>query len=134
MSQIFSPNSHTVAKAIFENIRNSVACTTVAIAGVIIMRFPQISLFGPEAAPWISLLLVLVAAGLLMWNMALGIDTMLKELVPKSRWLWFVYSLVTAIFIVATISVLGALVKQQFAASPLKAIDEISVPNQGGHP
>lgn len=124
-------SSETFTKLINEGFRNAMVCATVAAAGAAIIRYPQLSIFGPAAAPWLGLVLLLCGSTLVLWNV---IQTVL-QLFPGSdlrKRIFWIRDVPTAIVLVVVhVGVFG--VAAQFHAHGLKSFMEPATKMASAH-
>lgn len=98
MVNLYSENTIEISKLVFENVRNTVVCASIALAGVAVKKYPAMSFFGADAAPYVSLVLICVASLLVMWNALLGFTQFFKLKPTKSFWV-FVTAYMPALFL-----------------------------------
>jgi len=65
-------------KQVFENLRNTIVCITIAIAGRVILQVPEFSPFPAEVSAFCARAVIVVAAVLCAINIVLGILSTLK--------------------------------------------------------
>lgn len=98
---------------VFENLRNLGVCLTLAIAGVAIMKYESISIFGPALAAPLGFFVLLVTILLLAWNAIQGISELCNTMkVPSVRFFLIALPL-GGIYTVLCISVWGAVIQGQ---------------------
>ncbi|MDU4058424.1 MAG: hypothetical protein E7H60_17935 [Pseudomonas oryzihabitans] len=66
-------------KQVFENLRNTIACITIAVAGRVILQFPQFSPFPAEISSFCALAVIAVAAVFCAINIVLGLLVILEH-------------------------------------------------------
>jgi len=125
MSALISENAQLAAKTIFDSLKNSLLCATIAVAGMAIVQNPKLSPVGPEFAPWLGGAIILLSAFLFLWNFFLTVVAIHKK--PKVRtWaFWIINFLAVAPSLIITLSFYGAAVSLQS-----KQIQSISAMSQ----
>jgi hypothetical protein len=112
MKPLFSEKTTTVARIVFENIRNTVVCASVAVAGLVVARFQEMSFLGKGLAPWISLVILICASLLVMWNILVGFSQVHDALPAKSASIFVcLYLPILFIYFVIATSIFGGLTK-----------------------
>lgn len=112
MRQPDQPNFNAT-KVLFENLRNLFACVALAVAGIAISSFPDLSILGPRWAGRLGLAVVLVSVTLMIWNAISGANELAKGISVRSIRFWALFIPSFVIYAALSISVYGAAAKAQ---------------------
>lgn len=109
-----SDTTSEIAKIIYENMRNTVVCSSVAVAGIAVDRYKELSFLGESWAPTISWVLLICSALLVIFNLMVGYSQILEKLPPKNNFIqWGLYIPILITYITIVITVFGCVVKLQ---------------------
>lgn len=113
MPLFYSEKGAEVSKVIFESLRNSLVCGAVAVAGIAIEKYPKLSFLGAEYAVITSMIVVLLAAFLFVWNIPITYYRLNRNPKIRSKNFWFIDLPLFAVYIAISVSLFGAAVKLQ---------------------
>ena len=98
----------TLIKDVFDNLRNLFICISLAIAGGAVYKFRTELPLGSLLNLVIAFLVILVACGLLVWNMFHGLNKLIKTV--KGTWNnWLLVSF-AFVYVFALFTIFQALV------------------------
>ena len=98
----------TLIKDVFDNLRNLFICLSLAIAGGAVYKFRTELPLGSLLNLVIAFLVILVACGLLVWNMFHGLNKLIKTV--KGTWNnWLLVSF-AFVYVFALFTIFQALV------------------------
>ncbi len=109
---LFTDKTQAVARIGFENLRNTGVCASLGVGGLVVLKYHELSLFGPALVPWISWGLIAGSAVLIMWNILLGFAQVTKELEPSPRVFGAVFLPCLLLYFIAATTFYGSIVKQ----------------------
>lgn len=117
MKYVLSVQLHDAAKVFFENIRNTVVCGTLGVAGFVIEQHPELSMLGSSVATWVAVALFCVSGFLITANIILGLSVAVGSASGRSFMLKLCTGLAFSFYIFLTLSTFGAIAKQKIVLS-----------------
>ena len=112
MTFLFTDRTQAVARIVFENLRNTGVCAAFGVGGLAVLKYHELSLFGPALVPLISWGLIVGSAVLMLWNILLGFAQVTKELKPSNRVFGAVFIPSLFVYFIGATTFYGSIVKQ----------------------
>lgn len=116
----------TKTKIIFESVRNTVTCATLAVSGLAVSKFKEISILGPAYATGVGLSITLVSAVLVLWNVPHTYRSIRSQANPRRASFWLLDAPAIFLYMLFTISVWGSIAKLQAQQFSKIAVSEHS--------